>query len=294
MSSLSPCILYFDIEANPNPTPPPPQATGRKVGPWSKDEDSQLLAAVEELGFCNTRMKLLADRVPTRGTKQVRERYRTHLDPRLNKGKFEPWEDKFIILVFSTKGGRWAEIARSLPGRTDNAVKNRWNSSLKRSYWGIGLPSSRQGRQVPRAKTKAKAEGRGQRVPARTRVLRGVTLSTAVAEAEAETQMALGDPLECLGFLEAKVGGTEDDYLVEDAELASLLSDDVDHLSLLANERPCSPPTPPVGEMRFRVVDEVTPTKVAKSLRLRIDHDSASRVRRGDLFKDVNTMLAGA
>lgn len=104
--------------------------TPKNRGPWSETEDAHLMRLIQTRGPSNwvSIAQILGSRTP----KQCRERYHQNLKPTINHDPITPEEGMQIERLVEKLGKRWAEIARRLNGRSDNAVKNWWNGSQNR------------------------------------------------------------------------------------------------------------------------------------------------------------------
>ncbi|KAL4590316.1 hypothetical protein LXL04_003244 [Taraxacum kok-saghyz] len=109
-----------------------------KKGPWTAAEDAILMEYVNQNGEGNWNAVQKHSGLSRCG-KSCRLRWTNHLRPDLKKGAFTPEEERLIIELHAKMGNKWARMAVELPGRTDNEIKNFWNTRTKRKQ-RAGLP----------------------------------------------------------------------------------------------------------------------------------------------------------
>uniref|UniRef100_N1QRR4 Myb-related protein Pp2 n=1 Tax=Aegilops tauschii TaxID=37682 RepID=N1QRR4_AEGTA len=109
-----------------------------KRGQWTPEEDNKLLSYITQHGTRNWRL-IPKNAGLQRCGKSCRLRWTNYLRPDLKHGEFTDAEEQTIIKLHSVVGNRWSVIAAQLPGRTDNDVKNHWNTKLKKKLSGMGI-----------------------------------------------------------------------------------------------------------------------------------------------------------
>eukprot|EP00253_Pinus_taeda_P035799 PITA_35799 len=111
---------------------------GQKRGPWTAEEDQKLINYLQHHGRTKWRsLPKLAGL--SRCGKSCRLRWTNYLRPDIKRGNFSIHEDIVIIHLHAILGNRWSAIASHLPGRTDNEIKNHWNTRLKRQLPVMGI-----------------------------------------------------------------------------------------------------------------------------------------------------------
>ncbi|CAK9311064.1 unnamed protein product [Citrullus colocynthis] len=111
---------------------------GVKKGPWTADEDKKLINFILTNGQCCWRAvpKLAGLR---RCGKSCRLRWTNYLRPDLKRGLLTETEEQLVIDLHARLGNRWSKIAARLPGRTDNEIKNHWNTHIKKKLIKMGI-----------------------------------------------------------------------------------------------------------------------------------------------------------
>ncbi|KAL2531268.1 myb domain protein [Abeliophyllum distichum] len=114
------------------------EKVGLKKGPWTPEEDRKLATFILTNGQCCWRaVPKLAGLL--RCGKSCRLRWTNYLRPDLKRGLLSEYEEKMVIDLHAQLGNRWSKIASHLPGRTDNEIKNHWNTHIKKKLKKMGI-----------------------------------------------------------------------------------------------------------------------------------------------------------
>ncbi|WVZ66343.1 hypothetical protein U9M48_015580 [Paspalum notatum var. saurae] len=114
------------------------EKSGLKKGPWTPEEDEKLVAYIKKHGQGNWRT-LPKNAGLARCGKSCRLRWTNYLRPDIKRGRFSFEEEETIIQLHSILGNKWSAIAARLPGRTDNEIKNYWNTHIRKRLLRMGI-----------------------------------------------------------------------------------------------------------------------------------------------------------
>ncbi|KAF8727430.1 hypothetical protein HU200_019036 [Digitaria exilis] len=146
-----------------------------RKGLWSPEEDEKLYNHIIRHGRCG---------------KSCRLRWINYLRPDLKRGSFSQQEEDLIVALHEILGNRWSQIASHLPGRTDNEIKNFWNSCLKKKLRQRGIdPSTHKPIAAAAAEASLDARGDDDHKPTATADSDGL-----VAQTKQQQQPAVFDP----------------------------------------------------------------------------------------------------
>ncbi|XP_010277911.1 PREDICTED: transcription factor MYB39 [Nelumbo nucifera] len=111
---------------------------GLKKGPWTPEEDQKLIDYIQKHGHGSWRT-LPKNAGLQRCGKSCRLRWTNYLRPDIKRGRFSFEEEEIIIQLHSILGNKWSAIAARLPGRTDNEIKNYWNTHIRKRLLRMGI-----------------------------------------------------------------------------------------------------------------------------------------------------------
>ena len=122
-------MAWNNIDFDPAPGVPIIDKKRNRVK-WTTDEDTLLERVAREMRFDWKQISLM---LPGKSASQVEKRWSSRHNPDVSHEKWSPEEDRVIEILYRLFGGKWKKISKNLPGRTSDAIKNRFYSVIKRN-----------------------------------------------------------------------------------------------------------------------------------------------------------------
>ncbi|KAK3165297.1 hypothetical protein QOZ80_1AG0031470 [Eleusine coracana subsp. coracana] len=190
-----------------------------KRGPWSQEEDAILRSFVQRFGNAGNWIALPQKAGLKRCGKSCRLRWLNYLHPEVRHGGFTDEEDDLILSLYGEIGSKWSVIASRLPGRTDNDVKNYWNTKLKKKFLAA-----------------AKREGTPSRLPPPPPPSSGDSIAAVDDEKQLQDDRAPPTSHSFANLDTATVEDVDDELLVKSEQLYSELMDLIEQQSTLSTK----------------------------------------------------------
>ncbi|XP_076900278.1 uncharacterized protein LOC143554397 [Bidens hawaiensis] len=206
-----------------------------KKGPWTSEEDRKLMSYVQKFGH-GSWQSFPAKAGNHRCGKSCRLRWTNYLRPDIKRGKFSLEEERTIIQLHALLGNRWSTIAAHLPKRTDNEIKNHWNSHIKKRMTTMGIDpmthKPKGGTQLLGSNLNHMAQWEAARLEAEARLVQKpktnstyVGSTSSIHELYKETSTNVPTPyLPCLDILNVWQGKLWSNYSINNESLQSLQS----------------------------------------------------------------------